>query len=82
MEKITIKVEGVTASGKSTILWSIIKNLKEHGIDVDMVSMDYRDINHLEHAMEHDITLSQRLNAISHKTKVVVEEVQLNKDKI
>jgi len=84
MEKnsIRVKIEGTTATGKSTIMWSIIKNLIEHGIEVEMVNLDYKDIDHLQHAMEHDITLIQRLDAIKDKTKVIVEEVQLNKDKL
>lgn len=82
MEKITIKIEGATATGKSTIMWSIIKTLMEHDFDVEMINPDYKDINHLHHAMEHDITIAQRLDAIKHKTKIVVEEVQLNKSKI
>ena len=84
MEKnsIRVKIEGTTATGKSTIMWSIIKNLIEHGIEVERVNLDYKDIDHLQHAMEHDITLIQRLDAIKDKTKVIVEEVQLNKDKL
>jgi uridine kinase len=72
---IIVKIEGSAATGKSTIMWSIIKSLMEHGIDVEMINTDYKDINHLQHAMEHDISLVQRLDAIKDKTKVVVQEV-------
>lgn len=58
-------------------MWSIIKTLMDHGVEVEMINSDYKNIDHLQHAMEHDISLSQRLNAIKDKTKVIIQEVQL-----
>lgn len=81
MDKQTIKIQisGYTATGKSTIMWAIIKMLKEHGIDVEMatsVNSDYKSIEHLQHAMEHDFdNMSQRLNVIKDKSRVEICEV-------
>ena len=72
---ITIKIEGTTAIGKSTVTLAIVKALKEFGLEVDLDCTDYRDVNHLEHSMEHDISLSERMSVIYDKTKVTVKEI-------
>jgi len=74
---ITVKIEGATAIGKSTITLAIVKALKEFGIEVVLDSDSYRDINHLEHSMEHDISLTERMNAINGKTEVTVKEITI-----
>lgn len=81
MEKkvITVKVEGSTATGKSSITWAIIKTLQQFGIDFELEAIDHQSIDHLEHSMEHDITLPQRMNFIGEKTKIVVKEIQTSK---
>lgn len=76
---ITIKVEGATAIGKSTITLAIVKALKEFGLEVDLDDTGYRDVNHLEHSMEHDITLSERMSVIYDKTKVTIKEITTKK---
>ncbi len=75
---ITIKVEGATSIGKSAVTLAIVKSLKEFGIEVDLDGADYRDVDHLEHSMEHDISLSERMSVIYDKTKVTVKEITIN----
>ena len=84
MEKkvITVKVEGATATGKSSITWAIIKTLKEFGIEVELDAIDHQSINHLQNSMEHDMTLSQRMNIIGERAKIVVKEVQTQQKSI
>lgn len=80
MEKktVTVKVEGFTSTGKSTITLAIINALQDYGIEVELDSLDYgSDINHLNQSMLHDISLEKRLQFIQEKTKVLVKEVQL-----
>ena len=74
-KEIKVTVAGVTASGKSSIALSLIKCLKEHGIEVELISEDYNNsIEHMEHSLEHDITLEKRLFYLQEKVKVIVEE--------
>jgi len=79
MEKknITVKIEGATATGKSSITWAIIKTLQEYGFEVELEAIDHKSINHLQHSMEHDMTLSQRLEFVGEKTKILVKEIQI-----
>jgi len=74
---ITIKVEGATAIGKSTVTLAIVKALKEFGLEVDLDCNGYRNIDHLEHSMEHDISLSERMNVINDKIKVTIKEITI-----
>lgn len=78
MEKktITVKVEGETATGKSSITLAIIRTLQENGFDVELEAIDHNSIEHLENSMEHDISLEKRLSFVSEKTKIVVKEIQ------
>lgn len=71
---ITVTITGQTATGKSTIVWALIKLLKENGVDVEMENPDYRSIDHLQKSMEHDITLEQRFLVIKDKINVLVKE--------
>ena len=79
-KKIKVNVAGETASGKSTILWAFVKYLKEHGIDVTLCSDEYKSIEHLQSSMEHDITLEQRLEYLSDRVSIEVEEINIVKN--
>lgn len=81
MEKktITVKVEGATATGKSSITWAIIKTLQENGLEVELEAIDHDNIDHLQKSMEHDISLEKRLSFVGEKTKIIVKEIQTTK---
>lgn len=81
MEKktITVKIEGATATGKSSITWAIIKTLQENGLEVELEAVDHNSINHLQHSMEHDMSLEKRLSFVGEKTKILVQEIQITK---
>ena len=74
---ITIKIEGATAIGKSAVTLAIVKALKEFGMEVDLDDTGYRNVEHLEHSMEHDMSLTERINSMTDKTKVIVKEITI-----
>jgi len=74
---ITVKVEGATAIGKSAVTLAIVKALKEFGFEVDLEDTGHRNINHLEHSMEHDISFSERMNTMNSNTKVIIKEITI-----
>lgn len=72
-KKINVSVSAPSASGKSTILWAIIKTLIEHGVDVDypLEKSKYKSIEQLQNSVEHDfLSLSHKINTI--KDNIIV----------
>jgi len=72
--QINVTIGGRTAIGKSTIMWALIKTLIDNGVEVEMDDPDHRSIEHLQHSMEHDITLEQRFQLLGPKMKVKIIE--------
>lgn len=77
---VKIIVAGQTASGKSSIMWAVIKCLQQQGIDVNLKPGEHKSIKHLQMSMEHDITLEERFKLLRDKLTVEVEEVNVNSE--
>ena len=80
-KNINVCVSAPSASGKTTILWTLIKTLIEHGIEVkySFENSEYKNIEHLQNSIEHDFpSLSHRLNSMKDKIVVNIEEKNID----